>query len=106
MHNLSFLSFFFSFCEGNLLSEKSTEGNYKSTLTMEDEELSFSPVTISPASDIDAGPIDHVLVISEGENKNAKVSGKFNSYSKFQIINTLLLDRNVPCTDDNYEKYP
>ncbi|XP_078182823.1 uncharacterized protein LOC144576342 isoform X3 [Carex rostrata] len=59
---------------GNILSEKSTEDNYKNTPTMENMELSFSPVKITPRSDMDASLIDHVLVTPEDEFKNVKVS--------------------------------
>jgi hypothetical protein len=67
------------------LSEKHTEENYKNTHTMEDVQLSFSPAKITPASDMDASPIDHVLVIPEDEIWNAKVSGKF--ISEFKVPN-------------------
>lgn len=65
------------------MSEKSTEDNYKNIPTMEDMELSFSPVKITPRSDMDASPIDHVLVTPEDEFKNVKVSGKLNLKFKF-----------------------
>lgn len=65
------------------MSEKGTQDNYKNTPTMEDVELSFSPVNITPRSDMDASPIDHVLVTPEDEIKNVKVSGKLNSKFKF-----------------------